>query len=333
MNHPHTVGTYNRILLILVITAVLCSCEKEDPKEPVSPYESVNGFVISEAGEKLLATSNGLYSFLEGSGSIELTGKDTPVSPIRDLTFTNKSYTQELWLASPAGAFNYTLQVYINVANSGLHSDEVNHIHVDQDNISYFATPEGLSILNQPEWILSTGQDDLYLNFEITDMGSTSNGFTYVTTLGGGIERFSIDVDGISGATLFDTDWTGLESNYIHTVFIDDTIQAYGTDQGAALHFSEYTKRDWMVYTTNDGLISDTVLAIVRDHSDNWWFGTTRGISRLSESQWTSYSIETHPIISNQVKFLAVDPEGSVWIATDQGLSKFMNEQWVSYPK
>ncbi len=50
MNHPHTVSTYNGLLLIMVITAVLCSCEEEDLKEPVSPYESVNGFVISEAG-------------------------------------------------------------------------------------------------------------------------------------------------------------------------------------------------------------------------------------------------------------------------------------------
>ncbi len=333
MNHPHTVSTYNGLLLIMVITAVLCSCEEEDLKEPVSPYESVNGFVISEAGEKLLATSNGLYSFQEGSGSIELTAKDVPVPPLQDLTFSNKSYTQELWLASFAGAFNYTSQVYITEANSGLYSDEVNHIHVDQDSIQYFVTPEGVSILNQPDWILSTGQDDLYLNFEITDIGSTSNGFTYVSTYGGGIERFSMNADGVSGATLFDTEWTGLESNYIHTIFIDDTIQAYGTDQGAALHFSEFTKRDWMVYSINDGLINDTVLAIVRDHSDNWWFGTTRGVSRLRESQWTSYSIETHSIISNQVKFLAVDPDGAVWMATDQGLSKFVNDQWISYLK
>jgi len=207
------------------------------------------------------------------------------------------------------------------------------HIHFDQDSIQYFVTPEGVSILNHQEWVLSAGQDDLYLKFKITDIGSTTNGFTYVTTLGGGIERFSTDVDGISGATLFDTEWTALESNNINTVFIDDTIQAYGTDRGAALHFSEYTKRDWMLYTIKDGLINDTVLAIVRDHSDNWWFGTTRGVSRLMGSQWTSYSIETHPIISNQVKFLAIDPDGSVWMATDQGLSKFINDQWVSYPK
>jgi len=223
--------------------------------------------------------------------------------------------------------------LYLNISNSELPSDEVNHIHFDQDNISYFATPEGISIENHDDWILSTGGDDLYLRFEITDIGSATNGFNYVTTYGGGIERFRIDVDGITGATLFDTEWTLLKSDNIRTVFIDDTLQAYGTDGGAALHFSEYTKRDWTVYTTKDGLIGDTVLAIVRDHSDNWWFGTTRGISRLSESQWTSYTAETHPIISNQVKFLAVAPDGNIWMATDQGLSEFVNDQWVMFPK
>jgi hypothetical protein len=53
----------------------------------------------------------------------------------------------------------------------------------------------------------------------------------------------------------FTNDWTLLESDNINTVFIDDTTHVYGTDRGAALHSSECTKWDWLVYTTSEGLI------------------------------------------------------------------------------
>ena len=54
----------------------------------------------------------------------------------------------------------------------------------------------------------------------LTDAYSDTNGYTYATTNGGGVERFMIDVDGISGATVFDSEWSGLESDIINTVFI-----------------------------------------------------------------------------------------------------------------
>jgi len=325
----HSIRTYVPLLFFLAVNLLIQSCEKED-KAP-EPYESVYGFVISANGDKLLATSDGLHSFNEGNGRIEPAGNGTLDSPYYDLAYSNTE--EELWLATHTGALNSITLESLDTDNSGLASNEVNHLHFDVENTSYFATPEGLSLQIQQDWLQYKGLDEFFMEFEISDIGSATNGFTYVTTLGGGIERFSTNVDGISGATLFDTEWTRLNSNTIHSVFIDDTLQAYGTDGGAALHFSEHTKRDWQVYTTEDGLINDTVLSVVRDHSDNWWFGTMQGISRMSGSLWTGYTLETHSIISMQVKFLAVDPDGAVWMATDKGLSKFINDQWTSYPK
>lgn len=325
----HSFKTYDPLLIILVLTTLIYACEKEEI--PPEPYERVQGFVISATGDKLLATSDGLYVLKEGKNSIEQAENGTLSSPYFDLAFFNTE--QELWLASHAGAINSVTLESLETNNSELPSNEVNLLHFDGEKTSYFATPEGLSLLNQENWLQYAGLDEFFLDYEISDIGTASNGFTYVCTLGGGIERFSADVDGISGATLYDTEWTRLESNTIHSVFIYDTLQAYGTDAGAALHFSEYTKRDWQVFTTEDGLVNDTVLSIVRDLENNWWFGTPRGISRLREAEWTSYTLETHSIISNEVKFLALDPEGIVWMATDEGLSKFVNNQWVSFPK
>ena len=135
-------------------------------------------------------------------------------------------------------------------------------------------------------------ENDLYQNHEITDVASAVNGFTYITTNGGGIERFEMGVDGISSATIFDSDWTLLESNNINTVFIDSITQAYGTDMGVGLHFSEFTKWDWEIYSTIDGLIDNNVISVLKDKSNNWWFGTNVGLSKFDNTNWTNYTVE-----------------------------------------
>lgn len=178
-------------------------------------------------------------------------------------------------------------------SNSGLHNNTVKYLNFDNNNRSYFATPKGVSIFDSKKWFETPGSNDLYLNFEITDIESAVNGFTYVTTKGGGVERIKIDVDGISGATVFDTDWSKLESNNINTVYIDSITQVYGTDAGVAMHFSEFTKWDWETYTVADGLINDTVTAVLKDKSNNWWFGTKNGLSSFNYLKWTDYTVES----------------------------------------
>jgi ligand-binding sensor domain-containing protein len=100
---------------------------------------------------------------------------------------------------------------------------------------------------------------------------------------------------------------------------------------GVAMHYSEYTKWDWENYTTADGLISDTVLSIVKDNSNNWWFGTVKGLSKLDGENWTSYTAEIDGFKSNTIKFMAIDADGSLWIASDNGLSHFKNNSWTNY--
>jgi ligand-binding sensor domain-containing protein len=320
------------MVLAIALTGVFNACDKEDPEEGVL-FERINGFVISSQGAKLLATDNGLYSFDERSGTYTFVPSAIEHAPLSDLAYSGTDPEGELWLATRTGAYNHTAQFSYTEENSGLDNNQITHLCFDDHQGAYFAAPDGLSILYSGDWTISRGLDSLYVRYGITDIASATNGYTYVTTDGGGIERFKADVDGISGATIFDTDWTQLESNHIHTVFIDDTVQVYGTSRGVAMHFSEYTKWDWQIYTTSDGLISDTVLAVVKDGSDRWWFGTPRGVSTFDGSGWTNYAAETDDPAGNRIMFLALDSDGSVWSASDEGLSQFIDDRWVSYPK
>ncbi|MBE0655031.1 MAG: hypothetical protein IH594_14615 [Bacteroidales bacterium] len=325
---------YFPIGIILSITLIFNACRKDDPEEvKYIPFERVSGFVISDDGLKLLATDKGLYALNETSGRFEVMSNDLQITPLNDLACSKSEAVEELWLASDKGAFNFTTKTSLTATNSGLPDNAVKRLSFDDRNRAYFATLEGISVLEDSEWLYTAGLDDLYLNYEITGIATASNGFTYVTTKGGGVERFKVEADGITGATLFDKDWSGLETNTIHSVFIDDTVQVYGTDYGVAFHFSEFTKWDWMVYTTADGLISDTVLTIVKDLSDNWWFGTPQGISKVKDSGWTNFRVATHAILSDTAKFSAVDTDGSVWFASDEGLTRFLNNEWINFSK
>lgn len=331
MNNIKTPLFFGLAFLIATILFNACKEETKPPREKRT-FTTVNGFTINETGEKLLATDNGLFVLNESNGEFDFIENENDLKPFNDIGFS-KSSLKKLWLASNEGVLNLSDNQLLNSSNSGLKSNSVYKLNFDYSNRGIFANPEGLSIDNNGKWIQSSGQDDLYLNFEITDIASTVNGYTFISTNGGGVERIEMDVDGISGATIFNTDWTLLESNNINTVFTDSATQAYGTDMGVAIHYSEYTKWDWEAYTSEDGLIDNNVISVVKDLEGNWWFGTTKGLSRFVDSEWTTFTKESDNLICNNIKFLAADIDGSIWIACDDGLSQFLNKQWTNYLK
>ena len=320
--------------IVLFALFALYACENNEPEQPIEKtFETVNGFVINEKGEKLLATENGLFLFNKPTGKFEFVENENDIKPINDIIWSKTSPNKQLWLASDAGVLNFTDEQLLTTSNSGLQNNAVHRLGFDFSNRGIFATPTGLSILDNEKWTTSAGLNNIYLNFGITDIGCAMNGFTYVTTKGGGVERFEMDVDGISSATVFDSDWTKLESNNINTVFIDSISQVYGTDAGVAIHTSEFTKWDWVTYSTADGLIDNNVISIVIDNSNNWWFGTTNGLSRFNGITWTNFTVESDKIISNTIKFLAIDIDGTIWFASDEGLSHFDGNNWINYSK
>lgn len=322
------------LAISLMAAGIVSSCKKKDPEPaPVFSFESVSGFVISDEGVKLLATNAGLCSLDVDQGIYLAVENELGSSALNDLVYSYPNQGKELWGASDQGAYNFTASFLLSSSTSGLQNDKVSQIGFKPDHTGLFASSDGLSLQNGESWSTYTGMDDFFLFHEISDIASTSNGYTYVTTYGGGIERFKAGLDGISGATLMNSDWTQLESNYVYSVYIDDTTQVYGTDLGVGFHFSEYTKWDWEVYTTTHGLVNDTVLSVVRDNSGKWWIGTANGISMYDGSQWLSYTTGEYDMSGKAAKYLALDTDGSVWMASDNGLSHFTGDTWVSYPK
>jgi len=93
-----------------------------------------------------------------------------------------------------------------------------------------------------------------------------------------------------------------------------------------------YAAKEWISYTTKDGLASNVVKCVAVD-GDEVWIGTDMGVSRFNKkkSSWTTYNTNTG-LSSNLVKAILVDKNG-IWFGTDAGVTLFDKERntWTSY--
>ncbi len=103
----------------------------------------------------------------------------------------------------------------------------------------------------------------------------------------------------------------------------------FATDGGGVSRFDGHT---WTTYTTQRGLASNEVEAILQDREGHLWFGTDDGgVSRFDGQTWTTYTTQ-HGLASNDVEVVLQDREGDLWFATDgSGVSRFDGQTWTTY--
>lgn len=313
------------IFFLFVILLGGCKPEVDEPKYV---FENMTGFVIDKNDQVYISTIDSLFSFDMNDWRVLTYIKDG--AEINGLALDEES---GLWLATSDGAVNFDRDTIVVASENGLSSSEIEFLEINADRDYYFVTATEVSVLYDNKWFVTAGASDLFEDFQVTDIGLASNDYTFVSTLGGGVGRFYTDLDGISGATVFNSDWTWLQSNNVLTVFIDDTVQWYGLEGGVAVHFSEKTKWDWEVYDVSAGLISDTIISIIKDGSGDMWFGSYRGLSRFDGDSWTSYSRASGDLTSDTVRFMAIDQAGAFCLASYSGLTKFTGQAFIHFNK
>lgn len=327
------------IYIVSSLVALLClgGCERDPNEEPSS--NAIRKIISDNAGLQWILTDDGLHCF-NGTNWDDI--QNFPVGNHYKFVngCLNNNDGNEIWFAGNAGSTMFSLgtnsvisKTNVTSSSSELVSDSVSAVAVDFNNIKYFGTAKGISINEGENWALFSGREneEILSEFEITDIATAKNGWVYASTYGGGVSRFKY-TDAVSGATLFDSVWSQMKSNYVNTVIIvDDTCQFYGTNRGASLHTNEYTKdiEAWHSYTSADGLPSDTVMAIAKEQDGTVWFGTTAGLARLSGDQITSFTTNDG-LISNRIKTISIDKEGSIWIGTEKGISLYKNGSFTT---
>lgn len=119
----------------------------------------VKAVFVDEHGMKWFGTARGLVRF-DGANWIDYSSHAKIPADISDIEYQSSDYGPEMWIGSGdhgvsvvaynvdgiTAATNYTMK------NSGILSDSILDIVVDENNIRYFATPEGLGIFNNNTW-------------------------------------------------------------------------------------------------------------------------------------------------------------------------------------
>ena len=308
----------------------------------------VRSILIDPDGVKWFGTSNGLSRYDGSDWKIYRQTNEIQTladNAINDLAFEHSSYGPELWIATDNGVSVMSIDVDAvtfatpyRTENRDLVSNKVQAVAVDNAHNRFFGTDAGMSIMQGSEWqsftapLQLTSQDILAIGVD------NENGWRYICTSGGGANRIKMEVDGITSASPYDYDWSGLYSNRVNDVFVKpNSNQWFATNVGAAYHVDYETKSGWTNHFSEDGLGDDTVQVVIEGADGIAWFGTPTGVSLFDGSTWQRISTR-HGLVSNNVVDIAIDTDGSLWFATDQGVSHMVGpftgvENPVAVPK
>ncbi len=99
---------------------------------------------------------------------------------------------------------------------------------------------------------------------------------------------------------------------------------------GCFLICDRVSGKEWISYTTRDGLVDNAIRCITVD-GKKIWFGTGYGVSCFEKNKWTTYTTKDG-LSSNQVNAILIDAE-IVWFGTKNGLCSFnkKKKKWSSY--
>jgi ligand-binding sensor domain-containing protein len=304
-----------------------------------SHQQDINGFVVravhvDEFGVKWFGTNKGLLRY-DGIEWHYYTSNDHLVNnEILALEFEQSVSGPELWVGTIKGvsvvaydvdgvtaATSYTIQ-------DGLLNDSVSAITVDTRNNKFFGSEDG--IINFHSGIMDTILYADYItsmvNRPVNDLAHRSDSI-YIAQ-NGGIGRLISGVDGITGASRWTNEY-GISplSDNINCVMIDSKgHQWFGTDEGVEEHVGLKAKENWILYTTEEGLVNGFVESISEDETGGMWFGTRGGVSHLINNTWSSYSV-ADGLASDTVFDIDFDAD-TVWIATQRGISSLVDGQF-----
>ncbi len=161
---------------------------------------------------------------------------------------------------------------------------------------------------SDPQYIYIDNKNNKWLGFKNSFVLATET--LYNTGFGEFDYTQSVDLSGNS------------EVSGVRAAFIDNNGNKWiGTNAGLYYH----NGRSLKLFTTNDGLVNNSINSISADSKGNLWIGTNGGVSKFNGITWTNYTT-ADGLADNMVNCIAIDVDGNKWFGTANGLSKFSDK-------
>ena len=328
------------IFLTGIVQVILSSCKPDQVEPDGFPAVRIFSLYIDPSGIIWAGSDAGLISF-DGENWMIHRMKGFSESNIREFAYQLSGPEKGLWMASSEGALsaNTVMNEISSIVSykeeeGKLLDNDLQSVVLDSLGAKWFASRLGLSILKDSQWLSEDEYGD-FIRYPVISLGAASNGWIFAGTAGIGVGRYKLneEINAITGASLYDKEWSGLKSDTILSIHIDDdNSQWFGTTHGVAFHKNWETKIGWENYDTCHGLIHNRVQCIERGNDGNIWFGTPVGITSFDGETWISFS-ESDGMGNQEVNDIAIDEAGRIWLATNNGISVFDGSQWTVYKR
>jgi ligand-binding sensor domain-containing protein len=216
-------------------------------------------------------------------------------------------------------------------ASTGLPSNTVQAVCVDSDGHKWFGTTAGLGRFTGAEWVTyqKTESTQTLASNNIRDIAfeNSSYGSEIWLATDNGVSVVGVQIDGVTMATPYRSDNTGLVNNAVHAVGVDSSHQRwFGTEGGVSM----FTGSAWRSWTTESQssfyFPNDDVRAIGIDNIEGWRYLCTNGggVSRLQVSldgitSASPYDYAWSALMSDTVTSVRVEPDGDQWFGTIHG--------------
>lgn len=124
----------------------------------------------------------------------------------------------------------------------------------------------------------------------------------------------------------------GTESAQVSTMITDRATNLWvGMKDGLA----RWNGKTWKLFTTREGLTSNSVRALAEDKQGNLWIGTDGGgLNCFHDEKFTSHRAVEGGLPSDFVTALLADAEGALWVGTSGGgLARWHDGKWSHFTK
>lgn len=262
-----------------------------------------NGHIVAGTQDGMFIRENGLFrQFIPPDGT---------AVPLINAMVTDISGV--LWIGAQNGLYSFdgSKFEYTKISDD-INAEKILSVYNDYENNVWLGTASGLFRFRGKGFETYNVRDGLLGNFIFGITEDTAKNL-WVCSEEKGVFRY--DGTAFTGYTKKD----GMPADKASTVFaLDDGSVLVGTQEGL-VHFVK-NKID-KVYSTDDGLLNDTVNIIYRDPQGVLWLGGSNGITMVSEDwKFTTYHM---PLVSNVPKpdvwCMMQDSKGTLWVGTYQG--------------
>jgi len=138
----------------------------------------------------------------------------------------------------------------------------------------------------------------------------------------GGLARYR------DGHFRFFTHADGFPTGLVRSLYVDHIGRVWAaTGSGGVVRLddSQAERPSFVIYTTADGLASNSVSCITEDKLGRMYFGTARGLDRFDlETKHIRHYTKVEGLANNAVTAAFRDRQGALWFGTDLGLSRLI---------